>query len=136
MKTTKLIIGIISIILFAIVIFQSCVAGLGNALEENGEVSGTAGAMLAVCMLIAGIVGIATKSKPAGGFVTGAFYLIGGIIGIANVGSYGDLAIWSWVSFIFAAVVIIGSAVSVSKAKKAKAAAAAAPAESTGEAEK
>ncbi|MCD7806850.1 MAG: hypothetical protein LUH19_05845 [Lachnospiraceae bacterium] len=58
MKTTKLVIGIISIVLFVVVSFQSCAAGIGNTLIDNGEVSGASGMLLAFCMLIAGIVGV------------------------------------------------------------------------------
>ena len=50
MKTAKLVTGILSIILFVFVTFQSCAAGVGNALSANGEVSGTAGVMVAVCL--------------------------------------------------------------------------------------
>ena len=41
-------IGIISIVLFFVVGFQSCAAGLGNALSNNGEVSGSAGIILGI----------------------------------------------------------------------------------------
>ena len=95
MKTVKLIIGIISIVLFGIIVFQSCAAGIGNALEDNGETSGSSGVFVAICMLIAGIVGIATRKGIAGGFVSGGFYAVAGIIGISNYGSFGDLMIWS-----------------------------------------
>ncbi len=109
MKTAKLVIGIISIVLFLLIAFQSCAAGIGNAIEDNGETSGSAGIIVAVCMLVAGIVAIATRKGIAGGFVSGGFYAFGGIIGITNYGSYSDLLIWSIVSFIFAAVCIVGS---------------------------
>lgn len=109
MKTAKLIIGIISIVLFGLIVFQSCVAGLGNVITDNGETSGTAGIFLAFCMLIAGIVGIATRKGISGGFVSGAFYAFGGIVGIANYGSYSDLMIWSIVCFLFAVIFIVGS---------------------------
>lgn len=66
MKTAKLVIGIISMVLFVLVAFQSCAAGLGNALADNGEVSGTSGMLLAFCMLIAGIVGVATRKSKGG----------------------------------------------------------------------
>ena len=59
MKVWKLVSGILSIILFVFVSFQSCAAGLSNALEANGEASGTAGIMVAVFMLAGGIVSIA-----------------------------------------------------------------------------
>ena len=108
MKTAKIVIGIISIVLFVFITFQSCVAGIGNAIEDNGESSGSAGFFVAVCMLVAGIVGICTRKGFAGGIVSGCFYAIGGLIGITNYGSYEDLKIWSILSFIFALVYIIG----------------------------
>lgn len=68
MKVWKLVSGILSIVLFVFVAFQSCAAGLSNALEANGEASGTAGIMVAVFMLAGGIVSIATrKAKGKGG---------------------------------------------------------------------
>ena len=109
MKTTKLIIGIVSMVLFLIIAFQSCAAGIGNALEDNGEASGSAGFFVAIIMLIAGIVGVCTRKSVGGGFVTAAFYAIAGLIGITNYGSFGDLMIWSVISFIFAVVFVIGS---------------------------
>lgn len=62
--------------------------------------------MLAICMLVAGIVGICCRKLKAGTIVAGAFYAFGGLVGIANAGSYADLQIWSVLSFIFAAVFI------------------------------
>lgn len=109
MKTAKLVIGIISMVLFLIIAFQSCAAGIGNTLEDNGENSGSAGFFLALCMLVAGIVGVCTRKGAAGGFVSAAFYAIGGLIGITNYGSYSDLLIWSVLSFVFALVFIVGS---------------------------
>lgn len=109
MKTARLIIGIISMVLFLVIVFQSCAAGIGNVLTDNGESSGSAGVFVALCMLIAGIVGVCTRTTVAGGFVCGGFYAIGGLIGITNYGSYSDLLIWSVLCFIFAVVFIIGS---------------------------
>ena len=51
MKTWKLVSGILSIILFVIVTFQSCAAGVANSLEANGETSGAAGVFEAILML-------------------------------------------------------------------------------------
>ena len=109
MKTTKLVIGIVSIVLFAIITFQSCAVGLGNAISDNGEVSGSGGIILAFSMLIAGILAIACRKSKPGSIVAGAFYAFGGLIGICNAGTFSDLKIWSILSFIFAAVIIIGS---------------------------
>lgn len=109
MKTAKLIIGIVSIVLCFLVLFQSCAAGIGNTLTENGETSGTSGMIVAIVLLVAGIVGIATRKSKGGGITAGVFYAVGGVIGITNYGSYSDLLIWSILCFIFAAVFIIGS---------------------------
>ncbi len=107
MKTAKTVIGIISMVLFVFITFQSCAAGIGNALAENGEVSGSAGFLLAVFMLAAGIVGVAGRKSEICSIVAGVLYALGGIIGIANVGSFADLQIWSSLSFIFAVVFIL-----------------------------
>ncbi|ABX40896.1 hypothetical protein [Lachnoclostridium phytofermentans] len=111
MKTARLVIGIISMVLFAFVSFQSCAAGVGNALVNNGESSGSAGMLIAFCFLIAGIVGVATRNKGKGGPMTaGVFYALGGIMGLATSSTlYGDLKIWAILSLIFAAVFILGA---------------------------
>lgn len=109
MKTAKLVIGIVSMVLFVLISFQSCAVGLGNAMVNNEETSGSAGILLAFCMLIAGIVGVVTKTQKGGGITAGVFYLFGGLIGISNYDSFSDLAIWSVLCFIFGAVFILGS---------------------------
>lgn len=96
MKTWKLVSGILSIVLFAFVSFQSCAAGIGNALSENGEVSGTAGFLVAVLMLAGGIVSIATKKSGKGGNIAIiVLYGIASLIGFSLAGSYADLNIWA-----------------------------------------
>ena len=102
MKTSKLVVGIISIVLCFLVGLQSCAAGLGNALENNGEIGGTAG-------LIAGIVAICTRNGGKGGYVSTAFYVLAGLIGLLCAGSYSDLNIWSVVSLIFGGICAIAT---------------------------
>ncbi|MGM9763506.1 MAG: DUF308 domain-containing protein [Candidatus Cryptobacteroides sp.] len=106
MKNAKLIIGILSIILCVFITFQSCAAGLSNALSENNESSGSAGLFVAICMLISGIVGIATRNnaKKGSNITVAIFYIIAGIAGISMHGSYNDLIIWSILCFIFGVV--------------------------------
>lgn len=79
MKTAKLSIGIISIVLSVFVIFQSCAAGISNSLSSNGESSGMAGLLVAITLMVGGIIGLATrKSHGRGGALTAAgFYLFG-----------------------------------------------------------
>ena len=91
------------------VLFQSCAAGIGNAIAENGETSGSSGLVVAILMRVAGIVGLCTRKSRGGGITTGVFYAVAGLVGIANYGSYSDLMIWAILCFVFAAVFIIGS---------------------------
>lgn len=97
MKTWKLVSGILSIILFVVVAFQSCAAGVANALEENGEISGSAGIFVAIMMLAGGIVSIATRKAKgkAGNIALIVLFGLAALIGFTNYGSYSDLAIWS-----------------------------------------
>lgn len=97
MKTAKLVTGILCMVFTMLVLFQSCAAGIGNALAENGEVSGTAGAFLAILMLSGGIVQVATRnSKKKGGSIASLIiFALAAILGFANAGSYADLNVWA-----------------------------------------
>ena len=96
MKTWKLVSGIISIVLFVFVMFQSCAAGVANSLEANGESGGSAGLIVAIILLAGGIVSIATRNGSKGGNIALiVLFGLAALLGFANYGSYSDLAIWS-----------------------------------------
>ncbi len=101
MKVTKLVLGIISLVMAVLIMLQSCAAGLGNALEENGEVGGSAGAILGIFLIASGIISIACRGKLSKGmYVAGGLNILGGVIGLGLAGSYGDLTIWSVIAII------------------------------------
>ena len=97
MKVWKLVSGILSIILFAIVSFQSCAAGVVNTIEDNGEVSGSAGFFVAIFLLAGGITSIAVrKSTGKGGNIALIILFgLGALIGFTMHGSFADLSIWA-----------------------------------------
>jgi hypothetical protein len=97
MKIWKLVSGILSIVLFVFVAFQSCAAGLANSLSENGEVSGSAGIIVAVFMLAGGIVSIVTRSseKKGGNIALIILFGLAALVGTAAHGSFSDLAVWA-----------------------------------------
>lgn len=108
MKTWKLVSGILSIVLFFMVAFQSCAAGLGNALAENGEVSGSAGIIVAIMLLVGGIVSIATRNGSKGGNIAIiVLYGIGALMGYTLAGSFADLTIWATWCLICAILAIV-----------------------------
>lgn len=97
LATWKLVSGILSMVLFILVSFQSCAAGLGNAISDNGEVSGSAGIIVAIMLLTGGIVSVATRKGGKGGDIALiVLYGIGAFIGFIFAGSYGDLRIWAF----------------------------------------
>lgn len=97
MKIWKLVAGILSIILSVFVLFQSMFAGLGNALSNNGEVSGTASLIVSIMLLAGGIVSIVVRNKDGKGGNIAIIILFGiaTLVGFTSAGSYGDLYIWS-----------------------------------------
>ena len=121
MKAVKLVMGIFSILVFGIGMLLSLVNGLMN--DDIGitaeTISGGIVVVLAVsaAFLIAGIIGIATRSSKGGGITAGVFYLFAALIGFAGLGMYSDLVIWAidlvvWavIAVILGIVFIIGSA--------------------------
>ena len=102
----KKIIGVISSVLFIVIAFQSCAAGFVNTVNNNKVASGSAGIMLALCMLIAGILSLLSKNSKSITLAAIVFYLFGGLVGIANVGVFADLQIWSALSLIFGALLV------------------------------
>ena len=93
MKTWKLVSGIISIVLSVFVVFQSMIAGLANALEESGQVSGSAGLVVSICMLCGGIVSIVSRKNNSKGTNIALIILFGlaTFTGFVLAGNYSDL---------------------------------------------
>lgn len=109
MKIWKLVSGILSIVLFVFVTLQSCAAGLANAMENNGESSGSYGFIVAVLMLVGGIVSISTRNVKSNGGNIALIVLFGlaAFIGFTGYGSYADLAVWAGWCLINAALALI-----------------------------
>ena len=119
MKTAKLIVGIVSIVIFGIIIFQSCAVGLGNAMQGNAkDTSGAGGMILAFLVLIGGIVGITTKESKGGSITAGLFYLFAALLGFVNQGTFSDLVIWSTLSLIFGALFLLSGIIMKRKVRQ------------------
>ena len=99
MKTWKLVSGIISTVLSVFVVFQSMIAGLANALEESGQVSGSAGLVVSICMLCGGIVSIVSRKNNSKGTNIALIILFGlaTLTGFVLAGNYSDLYLVSMV---------------------------------------
>ena len=114
MKTWKLISGILSIVLAAFILFQSMAVGLGNSLSENGETSGSAGFLVAILLIAAGVTAIVVRKsvKKGAHIALIIMYGLAAITGFTMAGSYEDLKLWAgWclICAILAVVAIIKS---------------------------
>lgn len=109
LTTWKLVSGILSMILFIFVSFQSCAVGAYNALSSNGESSGSGGIILAVLMLSGGIVSVATRKSEGNGGNIALIVLFGlaALIGFALAGSFSDLNVWAFWCLINAVLAIV-----------------------------
>lgn len=102
MKVTKLVVGILQIVIAAYIVFQSMTVGIAHAMEDSNDVGGTSGMITAILFLTTGIVYISTrKSQKLGGDIAGLIMmLITWIVAINNAHDYSDLQIWGWLAFI------------------------------------
>lgn len=117
MKTWKLVSGIISIVLFAVVAFQSCAASFVEAVEDAGGTSGGAGMFTSLMLLAGGIVSVVTSGSDGNGGNIARIVLfgIGALAGFsAYGGAYGDLFIWA----IWCMLCAIMAIASIAKGKK------------------
>ena len=106
MKTAKLVIGILSIVLTMVVLFQSCAATVGDALANEGGTSGGVG--MALLMLVAGIVAIAARNSRGGSLFCIIAYALAGVLGLTAHGIFQDLIVWGSLCLIFALIFLIG----------------------------
>ena len=118
MKTWKLVSGILSIILFNVVTFQSCAAGVVNTLEENGGSSGSVGVFVAILMLAGGIVSVASRKsvKKGGNIALLILFGLAALMGFAGYGNYSDLVIWSIWCLINAVLAVVALIIGKKKA--------------------
>lgn len=109
--TAKLVLGIISMVLFILVSFQSCAAGLGNALSDNGEVSGSIGFLVALNLLISGIIAVAARKsvKKAPMIIAAVLLWLNYFFAKMFGGTYSDLVVWGFLSFAFGVVYLFSA---------------------------
>ena len=121
MKITKLVVGILQIILGVYIAFMSMTLGMVHAVENSHDAGGTAGMITAILFLTTGIVYISTRKSPKlGGDIAGlVMMLLAWIIAISNAHDYGDLQIWGWLAFIIGVGFFVWHLIANKKAKKA-----------------
>lgn len=92
----RLVISIMALVLSMVVLFQACAAGTYNVLSESDDLGGTAGFIVALLVIAAGVVGIATRRSEGnkGMLVTAVLFLFAALIGFMNSAVFQDLMVW------------------------------------------
>lgn len=104
-RLARTIIGILSLVAFIFVMFQSCAANVVNAMEANtADTSAGGGTLLAFILLIAGITTALGRDNAKATLVAAIMYGVGAIIGFASLGTYSDLVFWSIIAVLFGAL--------------------------------
>jgi hypothetical protein len=81
LKDIRLIIGIVTIMLFVFVAFQSCGA-YATVKSSNGI--GNIGIIISFVALIAALICINTRDAYSGAFISAIFYALAGFLGLFN----------------------------------------------------
>lgn len=104
-RTARIVIGILSAVLFIIVMFQSCTANVVNTFEQNtADASAGGGVIVAFALLIAGITSAVGRDNAKATMVAGIIYAVSALIGFISHGTFGDLVVWSVVALVFGAL--------------------------------
>lgn len=102
------VIGIISIVLFPIVAFQSCAVGsLGALSDAQMGASGTMGFIFSVCFLIGGLLILVAKDSKGISNTAAAFYMLGFIFASSGSKNFPDLKIWGFVAILFFTLILV-----------------------------
>lgn len=116
MKTFKLVTGILSIVIAAVVSVQGFAAGVADALGGTTTGAGGAGLIVAVMLIAAGIVSITTRNAVKNGGNV-ALIIIAGIAAVVSFachGTFKDLEIWGC----WCLVIAVAAAVSARNNRK------------------
>ena len=121
MKYWKLVSGIISIVVFLVIMFQSCAAGLVNALDDTStDTSAGGGVWVAFILLVAGITSTSVWKLNSRGADVALIILFGfaALIGFTNLGTFEDLEVWSWWAAICSGMAFISFCLPRKKGRK------------------
>ena len=100
-------IGVVTIMLFLVVEFNSCAVNLANSLGGIKKVDGTAGMILGLFMLVGGIISLCSKVYRGRIIAAIIFYCAAGVIGYYNINSYHEIKIWMLFNAGFAVMLLI-----------------------------
>ena len=117
-QTTKLVIGIISFVIFCVISFQSCAVSLLYAFGGADVFSMSCGYVSALCFCAGGVLAIVARNKTEKpiNYICAGFYWLVYFFSRFGMKDYPDLEIWGYLAFAFGCIFIFA----VSNNKKSK----------------
>lgn len=104
----KTIIGILCMVCFVFIFFQSCAVGCVNVFNENvDDTSAGIGFFVALLYLVIGIISTAGRSSRGASLAVSIVSALAAIIGFSTSGTYVDLVVWSGLSVIIFVLYLI-----------------------------
>ncbi len=99
--TAKLVIGILSMVMFGIIGFQSCAVNIGDVFFSSGEAGGTFGILVALNLLTSGIIAVAARksARMIPWIINTVLLWLNYYYAKMFRGSFQDLLIWGFLSF-------------------------------------
>lgn len=98
MKDIRLIIGIVTIMLFVFMAFQSCGA-YATVKSSNGI--GNIGIIISFVALIAALICINTRDAYSGAFISAVFYALAGFLGLFNFTNHKIVFVYGFMFIMF-----------------------------------
>lgn len=107
--TARFVIGIISIVLFFVIGFQSFVVLIDHALSSVKDVSGMLGLLVALLLLAAGVAAIIFRNSFAkiGPIICIIIYWLGAILSFCGTNNFIILKFWGIIALIFGLVYLL-----------------------------
>lgn len=98
MKDIRLIIGIVTIMLFVFVAFQSC--GAYTTVKSSNGI-GNIGIIISFVALIAALICINTRDAYSGAFISAVFYALAGFLGLFNFTNHKIVFVYGFMFIMF-----------------------------------
>ena len=112
MKTLRLVLGILSIVLSFFLIFTSCAEAFTSGLTNDSNLEKSSGIymMVAFVILASGITAICTRKSKIGSIITGIIYLFAYIVSFTDTytdlkSSFGTIALILAIIFILTGII-------------------------------
>jgi hypothetical protein len=117
-QTAKLVIGIISFVIFCVISFQSCAVSLLYAFGGADVFSMSCGYASALCFCVGGILALVARNKAekSVNYTCAGFYWLVYFFSRFGMKDYPDLEVWGYLAFAFGCIFIFA----VSNYKKSK----------------